>query len=559
MENLFSSFLSFFNLTFSAIGPFLLLLAVLIFIHELGHFLAARWCGVQVEVFSLGFGPKIFQYKKGETVYCISALPFGGYVKMLGDNPLKPLPEAEQHKGFLYKKVPQKLAIAFGGPLMNLLFTIGAFWYLFVSGIPALSPTLGDVPENSAAYKKGLRPGDTVQAINGNPIHFLKDAQDKIQEGYSQTLKMNLLSSSGELKTISFKPEKKSNKNPLELKKQIGHIEGFTFASTGTRVGIPSPNSPAFLAGLRTFDEITEIQGEKIKYWRDLNPLIASLATEKKLHLTVKREVKGPNKKQASKEKSLSIPLSASLSPNLKNLGIEKPDLYIQKVGKGTPAEKSGLKKGDRVLSIEGNKIKNWREFSETIQNTKSGKPLRFTILRAGGEKTLSVQPERMFTENAIQERVMVGIISGSHLAFPEEKLKRLSVFAGGAAAMERTFHWLKIMTVNFAQLATGTISYRHLSGPVGIGRVAHQSFKEGWSAFIRMMAFISLSLFFINLLPVPLLDGGHILFFSIEGILGRPLDLKKLILAQQIGLVTLLSFFAFVFVNDIYKWLTAW
>ena len=99
MENLLSSFLSFFNLTVSAIGPFVLLLAVLIFIHELGHFLVARWCGVQVEVFSLGFGPKIFQYKKEGTIYCISALPFGGYVKMMGDNPLKPLPEKGPTQG----------------------------------------------------------------------------------------------------------------------------------------------------------------------------------------------------------------------------------------------------------------------------------------------------------------------------------------------------------------------------------------------------------------------------------------------------------------------------
>ena len=108
-------------------------------------------------------------------------------------------------------------------------------------------------------------------------------------------------------------------------------------------------------------------------------------------------------------------------------------------------------------------------------------------------------------------------------------------------------------------QLVTGRISYRSLSGPVGIGRVAHQSFQEGFLPFIFLMAWISAYLFYINLLPVPLLDGGHILFFSIEGLLGRSLDLKKLVLAQQIGLMALLSLFAFAFVNDIYKWLTAW
>ena len=170
MENLLSSFLNFSNLILSSLGPFLLLLAVLIFIHELGHFLVARWCGVQVEVFSLGFGPKIFKYKKGDTIYCISAFPFGGYVKMFGDNPLKPVSKEEQHKGFLYKKVPQKLAIAFGGPVMNLLFTFGAFWFLAVYGLPAFSPILGDVPENSPAWQDGLRPGDTIKAIEGKRL-----------------------------------------------------------------------------------------------------------------------------------------------------------------------------------------------------------------------------------------------------------------------------------------------------------------------------------------------------------------------------------------------------
>ena len=445
---------------------------------------------------------------------------------------------------------------------MNLFFTIGAFWFLFVSGVPALSPTLGDVPEGSTAYEKGLRSGDTVQAIDGKPVHYLKDVYDKIQKSYNKTLQMDFLSLSGKLKTIQLTPEKKRNDNPLEPKKWTGHINGFTFSSKGTRVGIISPKSPAFLAGLRTFDEITEIQGQKLKYWRDFDPLVSSLASkEKPLTFTVKREAADSKIASKKEEKLLKfqIPVSGSLTSSLKHLGIEEPDLYIHKVGKSTPAKKAGLKKGDRIVAVEGKSLKNWGEFSEIIKNTSSGKTFDFTVLREGQIKNLPVRPETMLTENTVKERVMVGIISGSHLVFPEEKLRQLSFFAGAIAAGDRTFHWLKIMTINLAQLATGVISYRHLSGPVGIGRIAHQSFQEGWQTFIRMMAFISLSLFFINLLPVPLLDGGHILFFSIEGILGRPLSLKKLILAQQIGLVTLLSFFAFVFVNDIYKWLTAW
>ena len=555
METLLSSFLNFFGLILSSLGPFLLLLAVLIFIHELGHFLVARWCGVQVEVFSLGFGPKIFKYKKGDTIYCISALPFGGYVKMFGDNPLKPVPKEEQYKGFLYKKVPQKLAIAFGGPAMNLLFTFGAFWFLLVYGLPAFSPVLGDVPENSLVWQKGLRAGDTVTAIDGKPVNDLEYVFETIRENPGKTLQMNFLSSSGEKKTVNLTPEKTENESPVELKKFVGQIKGFTFASKGTRVGVSSRESPAFQAGLRTFDEITEINGQKVRYWRDLDSAIAS--QKDTLTFTVKRP--GDSEKEAEKLLTFKLPLLGSLSLNLKSLGLDLPDLYIRKVGKGTPAEKSGLKKGDKIVSIQGNQLKGWMEVSEIIKNHTEGVPLAFGVLRQGQIKEFFIQPKRMITDSMLKETFMVGVISGTFLVFPEEKLKKVSFLSGFIGAGEKTWYSLKAITANMIQLVTGRISYRSLSGPVGIGRVAHQSFQEGLLPFIFLMAWISAYLFYINLLPVPLLDGGHILFFSIEGLLGRSLDLKKLILAQQIGLMALLSLFAFAFVNDIYKWLTAW
>ena len=555
MGNLLSSFLGFSSLILSTLGPFLLLLAVLIFIHELGHFLVARWCGVKVEVFSLGFGPKLFQYKKGDTIYCISALPFGGYVKMFGDNPLKPVPKEEQHKGFLYKKVPQKLAIAFGGPAMNLLFTFGAFWFLLVYGLPAFSPVLGDVPADSKAWQKGLRAGDTVTAIEGKPVNDLEIVLETIRENPDKALQMDFLSSLGEKKTVSLTPKKTKNESPVELKKFVGQINGFTFASKGTRVGVSSGESPAFQAGLRTLDEITEINGQKVKYWRDLEPIIS--AQKDLLTFTVKRS--GDSEKKAEKFLTFQIPLLGSLSPDLKSLGLELPDLYIRKVGKGTPAEKSGLKKGDKIVSIQGNQLNSWEEVSKTIKNYTEGTPLAFGVLRQGEIKEFFIQPKRMITDSMLKETFMVGVISGAFLVFPEEKLKQVSFLAGFIGAGGKTWYSLKAITANMVQLVTGRISYRSLSGPVGIGRVAHQSFQAGLLPFIFLMAWISAYLFYINLLPVPLLDGGHILFFSIEGLLGRSLDLKKLILAQQIGLMALLSLFAFAFVNDIYKWLTAW
>ena len=522
LENILSSFFEFLSLTVSSLGPFFLLLAVLIFIHELGHFLVARWCGVQVEVFSLGFGPKIFQHKKGDTVYCISALPFGGYVKMFGDNPLKPVPKEDQHKGFLYKKVPQKLAIAFGGPVMNLLFTFGAFWFLAVYGLPSFFPVLGDVPKDSPAWQKGLRPGDTINAVEGQSVDYLEDVLEKVKESPGKTLRMDFLSSSGEKKTVTLTPEKKANESPFELKKFVGHIKGFTFTSNGTRVGIPSLESPAFQSGMRIFDEIIEINGQKVKYWRDLNSLIAS--QKSLLTVTVKRI--GDSKE---KEKFLKFSISTSEgSFDLKNLGLELPNLYIYKVGRGTPAEQSGLKRGDKIVGINGIQLRNWEEFAKTVQNYSEAKPLEFTVLRKGQIKSFFIQPEKMITDAMLKEKVMVGVVSGTFLTAPEEKLKKFSVLAGIVSAGKKTLYCLEAITANMVQLASGRISYRSLSGPVGIGRVAHQSFQAGFLNFIVLMAWISLYLFYINLLPVPLLDGGHILFFSIEGIFRPFAGFKK-------------------------------
>ena len=639
----------------SGVGPFFLLLGVLIFIHEAGHFLAARWCGVRVEVFSLGFGPKLFKYKKGDTVYCISAFPLGGYVKMFGDNPLQPPPKEERHQGFLFKKVPQKLAIAFAGPLMNLLFAFFALQFLYFVGVPSFAPVLGDVPENSLAYNKGLRSGDMLVALNGRPAADGEEIDKLIRKSAGRKLSFEALSPSGESKELIFTPKETVNENLLDPAKTIGRIEGFTFASKGTRIGISSWDSPAFQAGLRTFDEIQSLQPQfekvsgglflesafsaeesseadalatpphdkggqggvpsentvsqggfaaegpqAVRYWRELDPVLSSFAergassviftvlrpldSSKKTApagdsassadpaagaasagtLARKAKTKGGAEDGEDAKARLQIvvplkkPLSLKKSP-LKSLGLETPDLYIHKVGRGTPAAAAGLKRGDKIAAAAGRELSGFKEFAQIVQGLQGQSELSLSVLRDGRSEFVSVQPKKMLSEGAAKERIMVGVVSASHIVLPEETLRRFGFWNSGIEAGAQTLFLLKSITVSLGRLIKGSVSVRHLAGPVGIGRAAHRSFQAGRLSFIFMMALISLSLFYMNLLPVPLLDGGHILFFAVEGILGRPLSVKKLILAQRAGLAAVLSFFALAFVNDIYNWLTAW
>ncbi len=526
----------------SSVGPFILLLGVLVFIHELGHFLAARYCNVKVEVFSLGFGPKIFKYRKGETLYAISLFPLGGYVKMFGDNPAEEVPLSQQPRGFLYKNVPQKLLIAFGGPLMNLIFTLFAFFLLGFIGVPSLKPKMGDIKKNTLAYVSGLRSGDTILSINEKPISYWEDVDRFIKKNPNRKISLEVSNKNNKIKKHTVNVGLKNNENIFTTKKTIGFIEGLTPLSRASQVGIVF-NSPSYKSGLRTFDKITNINGEEVRYWRDLKRIVRK--EQSNLFVTIKRQ-----------DKDLQMNLKGLGS--LKNLGIENAFLYISKIGKGTPADKAGLKKGDRLFSIDGKEIKNWREVLETIQSF-SGKKFLVEFFREGKKQQVSIAPKTMYVEGHLKEKFMLGIASGGVEALPPEILKQETLLGSVVYSGVQTWHWLSVISIGLYRLIQGRVSARTLGGPVTIGRVAHSSFQNGFISFIFIMALISLNLFFLNLLPIPMLDGGHILFFTIEGILGRPLDIKKLMVAQQMGVFVLIFFFAFTFFNDIYNWLNAW
>ena len=527
----------------SSVGPFIILLGVLIFIHELGHFMIARWCNVKVEVFSLGFGPKILKYRKGETLYCLSLIPLGGYVKMFGDNPLETIPKSQQSRGFLYKKVPQKLAIAFGGPLMNLLFTLVAFFALGIVGVSSLSSYIGDVKKDTVAYKKGFRSGDKILSINGQPIHYWKEIFKKIRDNSQKTFSFQVQNNLGRKKTLQISTALKKNENIFETKNRVGHIEGLTPLSQSSHVGVVS-QSKSYKLGFRTFDEITHVNGIKIKYWRELE----SVVRNQKKSLTFKL-------KRGKQE----IQIKTSSIFNLKKFGLESPQLYIYKVGPRTPAAEAGLQKGDRLVSINRKQIFSWEEVLKSVQSYSEGSPFLIQYRRNRKLLTSSIKPEKMIVEGQLTERFMIGIGSGLFQTFPDEITQKFSPLQAVVYSGEQTKHWLGVITIGLVRLAQGRVSFRTMGGPVAIGRVAHTSFQKGFTSFIWIMALISLNLFFFNLLPIPLLDGGHILFFTIEGLIGRPLDTRKLLVAHQIGLFLLLSFFGVVLFNDFFNWFNSW
>ena len=545
MENIFLLW-SVVAKVFSASLPFILLLGGLIFIHELGHFLVARYFKVRVEVFSLGFGPKILKYKKGDTIYCISLLPLGGYVKMFGDNPLKEVSEEEKSYGFLYKKAHQKWLIAFAGPFFNLVFTFLCFFLLALIGIQKLPARLGDLSENSEAFKKGFRSGDLILAVNGQDVSYYQDLDKILKKQKPENLLFDIINEQGEKKSVKIKSQKLFD--PFTWGKERVSIKGLSLLSQALILGVPA-NSFLFEKGLRTFDKLLAIsidnsqEMQELKFWRELS----SLPAGKKFQLKIQR-----------KEKIKNFTFELETAQTLLDLGLESSTLYIEKVGANTPAERAGLKRGDRLLSLGGTELKEWRQVLKLVEKSE-GQSMELRYQRGSEIKTLSLTPEKIFIEGNIKSQYMVGIISAASTVTATKLLKKYGPLEATVYSGEQTWKWLSFISLGLVRLITGEFSVRSMGGPITIGRVAHNSFSQGFTSFLFIMALISLNLFLLNLLPIPVLDGGHLLFFGIEALLGRPLSLKKLIIAQNIGLVFILSFMAFTIFNDIYNWLNAW
>ena len=529
--------------------PFSLLLGTLVFIHELGHFLVARYFGVRVEVFSLGFGPKLFKFKKGDTVYCISLIPLGGYVKMFGDNPKQILTKEERSFGFLSQKTGPKIAIALGGPLMNLFLAIVIFMALGFFGNKKALAVLGDISTKTTAYQYGFRSNDRIVSINGQKISYWEDVRNFVKKNPDNSLAFQV-ERSGVLQSIHAVPQKTKNTRITELTQFVGKIEGLNISSQSAHIGVRRLDSIAYKQGLRTFDEVKEINGEKIANWRELENKISQVQTGF-LNVKVQRD---------SELLSFKMPALGVV----KNLGIESTELYLDRVKKNSPGDQSGLKKKDRLLAWNGSVLNTWSEFSEFIKDYKEHpKPFELSIVREGVEKKLLVHTEKMSTvhpDGNIEDRYMVGVASAQYISLPELVHVRIkNPLKALLYGVQETSKWTAITGKVLWKLVTGNISHRVVGGPLSIAKAAKRSFSDSLTEFLAIMAIISVNLFLMNLLPIPVLDGGHLLLFTIEAIKGSALNPQKIEIVQIFGFVVVLFFIVLTLINDIGNWNLIW
>ncbi|MCK6599883.1 MAG: RIP metalloprotease RseP, partial [Bdellovibrionaceae bacterium] len=550
------------------------LLGVLVFVHELGHFLVAVWCGVNVEVFSLGFGKKIFQYQKGDTNYCISLIPLGGYVKMFGEQPGDEIPEDQKKVSFTHKKVSQRLAIVLAGPIMNLFFAFLVFIVVAFSGETFKAPFIGEVNPGSQAEIAGFSSGDKILKVDNTAISTWDQFQDILDSNIEKNLKITLQKeTSKEEKVIETRINSKVNPNVVTLKKHIGEISGLTPLSYAPVVAI-NKKSSLYQLGLRYGDRIDSINGVKILNFRDINPYLTKWREEslkrndiepKLVFKVVRNEIDKKNTSQHTFELILkSQDLISGNSTNaaqpsiftMENLGLESTQLYVDRVMPDSPAEKAGIKRGDKIISINNKSLNIWDDILTNVKSfSEKDNTLSVGILRDEEQLKLQITPQ-MTTHDTLhgteEKRYTIGISPLLMYAQPEVVVISEKSFS---AMIQRSFvkTWdVSVMTIlSFVRLIQNQISPKNIGGIFSIAQAANETFKLGLSAFLQMMGLISINLFILNLLPIPMLDGGHIVFYCIEAIKGSPLSLNKMEIAHKVGMILLFSLMIFALFND--------
>ncbi len=440
-------------LVFQNVLWFLVLIGVMILIHELGHFWAARYFDVRVDVFSFGFGPRLFGFRRGETDYRFSAILFGGYVKMAGEQPGD---EAlDDPRAFLAKPRWQRLMIAFAGPFMNVVLAVALLTGLYM-----------------VKYQRVIEP-DGGRAI-------------------------------------------------------IGHV---------------MPDSPAAKAGVHDGDQIVAIDGKKHPSWEDIS-LKEVAGAGRSLDVTIERNGKR---------------FTTTVVPQLdERSGVgfagwsERGDVQLGNLTPGMPAEKAGLKKGDLIISANGQPIHSVIKFHEIIRNSK-GKPVVIDLQRAGKPMEITVYPVMASVDGP--SRYMIGVL-------PEQKVKvettRLSLPDALRESLNQNIKGASLIFQFLSGMVERRMSAKSLTGPIGIAQLSGETAREGPSAFVMLMSMVSLNLAIFNLLPIPILDGGGILMLLIEMVMRRDLSLTVKEAVFKVGFVFIMMIVVFVLYNDIAKILPA-
>jgi regulator of sigma E protease len=582
-------------------------IGLMIFIHELGHFLAAKKVGVRVEAFSLGFGPRIFRFTRGDTEYRLSIIPLGGYVKMAGENP------DDEHTGapdeLTSRSASERMLIFSAGVVMNFIFAFITLPIVFAAGIPSVVPEVGEVNPGGPAWRAGLKPGDRILEINGNKVYEFTDIPLNIALGRKDGNDL-LVERDGRTFAMVVVPEKNEQEGRYQIQ----------VASPTRYVIAVDKDSPAAQAGLEKGDRIVSIDGMPIKTWwsADHGPLDRPLA----IHA-------------ARMEEGEEVFHDFTLTPEIivdeehPLIGIQQRNNLVKAIRGDLSGVAQGLREGDFIERINGREIFRSDDLEAalsvdadgaiTVDVERDGKPVQVVygpewrasfgkdlalvpnpqtntvaimtdgaliklndpdvkdgmrILEVNGKPTASFldisavvndAPSSTFRlniathgENTVRTiEVKAEPRSVPYLGFsllPAIAERKLPLFQAIKAGFHSAVYMIKTCYLTLSRIFTGDVAGKNLGGIITIGRASYTFAELGLARLFFFLAILSINLGFLNILPIPILDGGHLLFLLIEKIKGSPVNEKIMGYSQIVGLAFILALLIYVTYNDILR-----
>ncbi|HTJ84898.1 MAG TPA: RIP metalloprotease RseP [Polyangiaceae bacterium] len=535
---------------------FALLCSVLIFVHELGHFVWAKIFGVKVLTFSIGFGPKIVRIRGRETEYCIGILPLGGFVKMLEETRQESVLPEDKARTFEAQALYKRVIIVLAGPAMNVLFPVLLYFSVLVGEQSGAPPTIGFVSPGHPADGK-LLPGDRVLDVDGDPVYTFAELTRVIQKSPNKELTMTVFRGRERVE-VSVTPQEHRVEKPLEIVDTIGEI-GIGPSQPAAVIGVTRPDSPAYRAGLRTFDVVIEVRGRPVKKFVELEQALADNRGET-VPVAFLRPVKVSGALGAMADVAVYESGVAALTPDAaqgtltQRTGIEPADLFVFDVPEGSAEAQADLREGDRITAVDNVEVPAWVTFQERLF-AEPDRPHTIMFERQGQKKSGVIRLRReLYIDEYGGERPRYVLRARNWAPVvpeaPVESPRRYQ--AAFVGAVEETYDVTRFIVVGIVRIVEGKVSLSTLGGPITVYDVVGEQSQKGVTYFVWAMAVISINLGLINLLPIPILDGGHLLFFLFEGLLRRPLPLRVREIASLVGMVLLFGLMGVAFKNDV-------
>jgi regulator of sigma E protease len=547
---------------------FVILISSLIFVHELGHFMFAKLFGVKVLTFSLGFGPKIARLRGRETEYCIGLLPLGGYVRMLESSKNDIVYPEDKKRTFESLALYKRIIVVLAGPVMNLVFPILLYFSVFVSSGPMLPPTVGGVLPGHPADGL-LLPGDRIMSVQGEEVGTFDEVRRIIEKLPGQVISFKVFRDN-RYEDVDVVANEIVGSSPSDTALRPNEDDELWFGRRGSVgiessapaavIGVADAESPAYRAGLRTFDVVTRVAGVPVHKFHDLEVELDANHGETipvtYLRPTPLPALGGLATMAVYEAGVVALTPESTGTTVTERTGIELADLYVSELPDDSPLHSAGLRVGDRLLKLDDGDLPAWSTFIERVWRERDREhDLQWRSARDGRLRAGRFQMRREdFTDEHGQTfaRYRFRVQHWVPLS-PDDLVEHPAPIRYALTkAVEETVSVTRFIVTTLGKMLQGRVSLDSLSGPITIYEVAGEEGRKGTDNFIWVMALVSINLGLLNLLPIPVLDGGHLLFFGIEAVVRRSIPLRVREVAHVFGLLVIVTLGAIAFKNDL-------